>query len=233
MHLFFSLLTTACIWFIGLFFQLLSINEAPSVEIISPVKDFALDKDKKFFFKIEVMDKEDGHSRYDEISDNEVFLKVKYLDKTASADNFIKKEAANDRIFQIMKIQSCLNCHSIQQKLSAPSFRDIFKRYGNSPTSIRYLSEKIIKGSKGSWSDSQQMPAHPELKATDAASIAKLILEYGTDKDLELYTGLEGWIKVEEHHLKNKMILIASYLDRGQNGENRLEGKKISQVSIH
>lgn len=222
----FTLFFPVLLWASGLLRQGSPANEAPVVDIVAPLKDQPLEREKPFAYKIQVRDKEDGQTRYDEISESEVFLKVKFVRNRQGAEDYLKKETETAPVFRSMKINACFNCHSPQQKMAGPAFRDIFAKYGNSPTVVARLADKIIKGSKGAWSDSQQMPAHPELSVSQATSMTRLVLAYGSDQDLALYTGTEGWIKPQARGVKGQYLLIASYLDHGAEGVDRLEGKQ-------
>lgn len=233
MNLIFSMWIVLVLWFWSFLFPHDVNNESPKVEILKPEKGISLMGAKQFQYKIQVSDKEDGQSKYDEISDNEVFLKVKFLKTQDLSAAFLKKDSERDKVFVSMKMNSCFNCHSFQQKLSGPSFREISERYGNTNEVVGKLSAKIISGSKGSWGDSQQMPAHPEFSNAESAAMAKLILEYGADKDMELYNGLEGSVKYNERYPKGSIIFIASYLDHGLYGTDRKEGKVISQINLN
>ncbi|MFZ9661762.1 MAG: c-type cytochrome [Chitinophagaceae bacterium] len=233
MNLIVSIFISLIVGLATIFLQNRSNNEVPIVKILLPEKELTLKGEKKIQYKISVTDKEDGQTAYEEIADNEVFLKVKFLSKNEQSDIFLKKESESEKLFQSMKLNACFNCHSFQQKLSGPSFREIFDKYGTNAAVVNRLSAKIIKGSKGVWSDSQQMPAHPELHITEANAIAKKILEYGADKDLELYTGSEGFIKTTERTSKGTFLLIASYLDHGMEGKDQKEGKTFRLITLH
>ena len=47
----------------------------------------------------------------------------------------------------------CLACHSIDQKVVGPAFRDIAAKYKGDAQARSALTEKVKKGGKGNWTD--------------------------------------------------------------------------------
>lgn len=211
------------------------VNQPPVVEIAEPAKNSTARRNSVITYKINVTDKEDGSSQYEEIPQAEVFLKVKYLSSAKQVSAYLQKENQFAKAFTIMRQSDCFNCHSVQQKLSGPSFRDIASKYGATAATYEKLSKKIMKGSRGVWSDNQQMPAHPKLKKDGALALAKLVIYYGSDKNFELYIGTEGTISLNKNQGKTSssvVLLMASYLDHGIDGKNKKEGKAMMRVSL-
>lgn len=191
-------------------------NHVPVVEIAEPLNN-AVTRGSMIAYKINVTDKEDGSSQYEEIPQAEVFLKVKYLASAKQIPSYLQRENQFAKAFTIMRQSDCFNCHAVQQKLSGPSFRDIAKKYGASAGTYEKLSKKIMKGSHGVWGDSQQMPAHPNLKKDAAISLAKLVVHYGSDTNFDLYTGTEGNISINKNKTSSSVLLLmASYLDHSK-----------------
>jgi len=210
-------------------------NHIPLVEIAEPANGSAVSGGSIIAYKINVTDKEDGSSKYEEIQQAEVFLKVKYLPSAKYISAYIQKEKQFGKTFTIMTQNNCFNCHAVQQKLTGPSFRDIASKYGATTATYEKLSKKIRRGSHGVWSDSQQMPAHPNLKKDVATAIAKLVVHYGRDKSFDLYTGTEGTIQLNKNQSKTSssvLLLMASYLDHGIKSKNRKEGKGMMRIYL-
>lgn len=209
-------------------------NDIPVVEIIDPSNRSTVSYGSVINYRINISDKEDGTSKYDEIQQTEVFLQLKYLPSEKDVSNYLQKEKQSEKAFILMKQNGCLNCHSLQYKLAGPSFRDIATRYGAATTTYEKLSEKIIKGSHGVWGDSQQMPPHPDLIKEDAVALARLVVQYGTDKNIDLYTGTEGTIQLRKNQNKNAAVLLltASYLDHGIESANRKEGRAVAKIYL-
>lgn len=70
----------------------------------------------------------------------------------------------------------CLTCHSVDQAVTGPSYRDVANRYANHPdTIIPHLARKIISGGKGEWGEIF-MTANSGLSQEDAEAMVKYIL---------------------------------------------------------
>ena len=70
----------------------------------------------------------------------------------------------------------CFVCHAIDDKLTAPPYRQIANKYGNaSETQIADLAQKIIKGGTGVWGN-VPMIAHPDISEEDAKAMVRYIL---------------------------------------------------------
>ena len=69
----------------------------------------------------------------------------------------------------------CLACHKVEEKMIGPSYREVAKKYENTPENVEMLAEKIIKGSSGIWGD-VPMPAHNGLSKENAKFMAQYIL---------------------------------------------------------
>jgi len=210
-------------------------NHSPVVEIVAPANGSTVTHGDIISYKINVTDKEDGSSKYEEIQQAEVFLKAKYLPSAKHISSYLQQEKQFGKTFTIMTQNNCFNCHAVQQKLTGPSFRDIAKKYGATAATYERLSKKIIKGSRAVWSDGQQMPAHRNLKKDVATAIARLVIRYGNDANFELYTGTEGTISLSKKQSKSSspvLLLMASYLDHGIESKNRKEGKEIIKIYL-
>lgn len=69
----------------------------------------------------------------------------------------------------------CLACHKLDEKMIGPSYKEVAKKYENTPENVEMLAEKIIKGSSGIWGD-VPMPAHNGLSKENAKFMAQYIL---------------------------------------------------------
>lgn len=69
----------------------------------------------------------------------------------------------------------CLGCHKLDEKMIGPSYKEVAKKYENTPENVEMLAEKIIKGSSGIWGD-VPMPAHNGLSIENAKFMAQYIL---------------------------------------------------------
>lgn len=67
----------------------------------------------------------------------------------------------------------CVSCHSKDEKMVGPAYRDIAKKY--TPAEAKLLAEKIIKGGSGVWGSIPMTP-HPDISQDDAEKMAAYIL---------------------------------------------------------
>ena len=60
----------------------------------------------------------------------------------------------------------CLECHSVNDKLIGPAFRDVAARYKRDPRAREALVQKVKSGGKGNWTavtGGVPMPPHSAL----------------------------------------------------------------------
>lgn len=86
---------------------------------------------------------------------------------TASADA--------DKGLELIAKSDCLTCHKVEEKVVGPAYRDVAKKYANTPGMVDSLASKIIHGGHGNWGDMNMTP-HPTLAREDAQAMAKYIL---------------------------------------------------------
>jgi cytochrome c551/c552 len=98
----------------------------------------------------------------------------KDLDK-AGADLGHKEGTDTPKGKSLILASDCESCHKEVEASIGPSYKDIAKRYNESPNALNDLAQKIIKGGGGVWGE-VSMPAHPAMKETDAKEIVKWIL---------------------------------------------------------
>ncbi|MGB5273829.1 MAG: c-type cytochrome, partial [Flavobacteriaceae bacterium] len=151
-------------------------NAAPEVKLILTRGNEALEQNSLVSYRIEVSDKEDGISDYGEIPMNEVILSVKYVSDSSKVKAYLASHAnKNYRVLSWMGSNACFTCHRAKDRLIGPSFSEIAKRYSEQPNSVSKLSEKIIKGSQGTWGD-QIMPAQTHLPPDQVQGVVQWIL---------------------------------------------------------
>jgi cytochrome c len=216
-------------------FSFLQENEAPIVKIIDPKNNGFYLQDVAMPYNIQVSDKEDGDSQYDEIAAGEVMLVVRYIADSTKVSTFKKDDLIDAAELLTIRSSNCLNCHAFDSKLIGPSFSEIGKMYSDKSENITLLAKRIIEGSSGVWG-SASMPSHPEIKEEEAKRIVSWIIKNSNDKNVTYYTGTTGTLRIkspEPVKSKSVFMLSATYTDHGLPGEvgQRKTGRDI--IVIH
>jgi cytochrome c len=75
---------------------------------------------------------------------------------------------------------NCTACHRTKEKVIGPSYQDVADRYVCDEDTIKLLSEKITKGSVGSWGNTYAMPGHGYLKKGELKKMLDVIFSLKT-----------------------------------------------------
>lgn len=206
-------------------------NNAPVVQIIKPKTSEPLNWNTLVPYSINVNDREDGNSAYEEIADREVILIVKYLKDSSLVKNYLNRLNLDLAPLLAMSKSTCLNCHAASDKLIGPSFDLIADKYGADDKAKAYLSEKVITGGFGTWGE-VKMPPHPDLKQEKLSQIIDWILMQ-KDNPIQFYLGLEGAIRTQKipavSH-REVYVLTAAYKDHGL--KKSLKDQKLGLQSV-
>jgi cytochrome c len=98
--------------------------------------------------------------------------------------NFVKLSLAAALIFSsssafasldLAKSKNCMACHSVENKVVGPAFKEVAKKYAGDKTAEAKIVQKIIKGGSGTWG-AIPMPANPQVSEADAKTLAKWVL---------------------------------------------------------
>lgn len=193
-------------------------NHAPVVRIIQPAGHSVCSWGSQIQYSVEVSDKEDGESKYQEIQPAEVLVRLKYVVNSVQASAYLKQKKYNDTTgLMNMMISNCFSCHGFKNKLSGPSFQDISKKYPADPSTREQLENHIITGSTGIWGK-EVMPTHPELSAEIVQKMVQWILTYANDPGLNYYVGLQGTLplnKPKANMQSGVFVVTAFYTDHG------------------
>jgi S-disulfanyl-L-cysteine oxidoreductase SoxD len=82
-------------------------------------------------------------------------------------------KSANVVAMELAQKHTCTACHGVDNKIVGPAFKDIFKKYGERPDAVQYLTGKIRSGGSGQWGS---IPMPPQgLSPADAQTIAQWI----------------------------------------------------------
>lgn len=76
---------------------------------------------------------------------------------------------------ELARSKNCLMCHSIDNKVIGPAYRDVAKKYAGQADAAKALAEKVIKGGGGVWG-TMPMPPNPQVSADEAAALVQWIL---------------------------------------------------------
>ncbi len=71
----------------------------------------------------------------------------------------------------------CLACHSVQQKVIGPSFKDVAAKYKGDKTAETKMIDKIKKGGSGVWGPIPMPGNSPQVKDEDIKTIVQWILK--------------------------------------------------------
>lgn len=74
---------------------------------------------------------------------------------------------------QIIETLDCSGCHSVNERMIGPSYKEIAEKY--SEKDIELLASKIIEGGSGVWGG-VPMAAHPQVSKEDAKKMVEYIL---------------------------------------------------------
>lgn len=84
-------------------------------------------------------------------------------------------DADADKGLNLIAQSDCLTCHKVEEKVVGPAYRDVAKKYENTPANVDSLAGKIIHGGAGNWGQVPMTP-HPQLSKEDAQTMVKYIL---------------------------------------------------------
>ena len=202
-------------------------NRRPVIRFITPKNGATYSLHSRVPYSLSISDPEDGESKYEEISRNQVLLKVQYVsgDALPSASGRTISEDPPGLVGILGS--NCLNCHAFKSKLIGPSFHEISKKYQAGEPDMALMVSRIKNGSSGVWGPIV-MPGHPELSDRE---IEEMLLWITKDASLDLmdyYTGTEGSFMLKpaaESDKKGAIVLTASYTDQGIEGQERLKGE--------
>lgn len=77
----------------------------------------------------------------------------------------------------MMQKNGCFACHSVEQKIIGPSYREVAKRYAGQADAPAKLVAKVKNGGGGVWGQ-MGMPPHPNLKDDDIRAMIGWVLDH-------------------------------------------------------
>ena len=76
---------------------------------------------------------------------------------------------------QLLRDKACLACHSLDNKVVGPAYKDVAKKFRARKDAEAYLAKKIREGSTGEWGQIP-MPPNTTVSEAEAHTLAKYIL---------------------------------------------------------
>ena len=81
----------------------------------------------------------------------------------------------SEKALTLIGSSDCMTCHALDRKIIGPAYKDVAKKYEDTPANVDTLVSKIIHGGTGVWGNIAMTP-HPTLPVEDAKVMVKYIL---------------------------------------------------------
>jgi cytochrome c len=75
----------------------------------------------------------------------------------------------------LAKVRNCMACHSVQNKVIGPAFKDVSSRYAGQPGAEAKLVAKVLVGGSGAWG-SVPMPSNGQVSPAEAQVLVRWVL---------------------------------------------------------
>jgi cytochrome c len=75
----------------------------------------------------------------------------------------------------LAKQKNCMSCHSVDNKLVGPAYKDVAKRYAGQKDAEDKLVQKVMKGGSGVWG-AMAMPPNAQVSEAEARTLVKWVL---------------------------------------------------------
>ncbi|MBI3283601.1 MAG: c-type cytochrome [Burkholderiales bacterium] len=75
----------------------------------------------------------------------------------------------------LAKAKNCMACHSVDNKVVGPAYKEVAKKYAGDKTAENKLVQKVMKGGSGTWG-AIPMPANPQVSEAEAHTLVKWVL---------------------------------------------------------
>jgi cytochrome c len=115
------------------------------------------------------------------MTDAEMAVILDYLatyynrEKPAPAEGPDPLAQGGDSIQKLLDANACNGCHSLEQRVVGPSFKEVSSRYRSDPEANPKLIAKVRAGGQGAWGN-VPMPPNPGLSEADAATLVAWVL---------------------------------------------------------
>ena len=90
---------------------------------------------------------------------------------TAGASSVAMADAGLD----LARAKNCMACHSVQNKVVGPAYKDVAAKYAGQNGAEAKLVQKVMKGGSGTWGP-VPMPANTQVSEAEAHTLVKWVL---------------------------------------------------------
>lgn len=190
-------------------------NEQPQVKL-------ALQGNRSFYFQGRPVQYQTKIADPDgSVDPNNLFVSADYVEGVDLAGASMGHQVVSEEILgkNLMQNSDCKSCHQIEEKSIGPSFTQVAQRYRKNPSGYLHLTNKILKGGSGVWGEAN-MPAHPDMSATEARQIVNWVLSLGDTENTKKSLPANGQLmpQVSAQPQNTVLKLTATYTDQGNPG---------------
>jgi cytochrome c len=75
----------------------------------------------------------------------------------------------------LAKKKNCMSCHSVDNRLVGPAYKDVAKKYAGQKDAEDKLVKKVLNGGSGTWG-AMAMPPNAQVTDAEAHTLVKWIL---------------------------------------------------------
>lgn len=117
------------------------------------------------------------------IDTSNLVVAVDYIKGTDMAGASLGHQQVSEIVLgrSLMMASDCQSCHKIDEPSVGPTYVDVARKYKKQSGASNYLAEKILQGGSGVWGE-VAMPAHPDMKESEARQIANWIMSLADDQ---------------------------------------------------
>lgn len=101
------------------------------------------------------------------------------MNRAVLATTFLVSYLATSMAFadeMMARQKNCFSCHSVNNRVVGPAFKDIAKKYAGDSTAEERLVQHVLKGSTGVWGVIP-MPANTQVTPDQAKQLVAWVLQ--------------------------------------------------------
>jgi glucose/arabinose dehydrogenase/cytochrome c551/c552/type 1 glutamine amidotransferase len=193
-------------------------NEMPEVSIqIKGNKSFYFPKEK-VTYAVSVKDNDDPSASENKAG---LFISADYFESRDRVGGSLGHQSMSDAAIgkNLTLSLDCKTCHKQDEKSIGPAYAAVAERYKTDADVFAKLSDKIIKGGNGAWGETN-MPAHPDIKNSQANQIVAWIMSLNKHEDKKSLPAAGSINPTLDKKATDQgtLVLTASYTDKGATG---------------